>query len=79
MYPKKVEKDVRYIPSPKCFGNLLTPKYVLTTVTCFIDEKGWEKIFRGELNLKEKFLSGHFMRSGIEEFIFVMVNKSFDI
>ena len=79
MYAKNVEKDILYVPNPECFGNLLTPKYVLTTVTCFIDEKGWEKVNNVLLNLKEKFLSGHFLRSDIEEFIFVMVNKFFDI
>ena len=56
MYAKNVEKDVLYVPNPKCFGNLLTPKYVLTTVTCFIDEKGWEKISNVLLNLNEIIL-----------------------
>ena len=89
MYPKKAKKNIRYLTKydypqvypniPICFGNLLTPKYVLTAVTCFIDEKGWKKILKTKKNLKEKLLSGDFLRAGIEEFIFVMVSQIFDI
>ena len=79
MYPKKAEKNVHYIPIPICFGNLVTPKYVLTAITCFINEKGWQKFIKGVHNLKKKFLYGDFLRSGIGKFIFVMVNQTFDI
>ena len=53
---------------PSCFGNLLTSKYVLTAATCFM-----KKISKTEQNWKEKFLSGKFLKSGIEKFIFVQV------
>ena len=55
---------------PSCFGNLLTSRYVLTAATCFMDMK---KISKTEQNWKEKFLSGDFLKSGIENLIFVQV------
>ena len=58
---------------PSCFGNLLTSKYVLTAATCFM-----KKISKTEQNWKEKFLSGKFLKSGIEKFIFVQVTYSMD-
>ena len=58
---------------PSCFGNLLTSKYVLTAATCFM-----KKNSKTEQNWKEKFLSGKFLKSGIEKFIFVQVTYSMD-
>ena len=82
MYPRKSESmdklTQNILPQshsdnpniPSCFGNLLTSKYVLTAATCFMDMK---KISKTEQNWKEKFLSGDFLKSGIENFIFVQV------
>ena len=82
MYPRKSESmdklTQNILPQshsdnpniPSCFGNLLTSKYVLTAATCFMDMK---KISKTEQNWKEKFLSGDFLKSGIENLIFVQV------
>ena len=87
MYPRKSESmdklTQNILPQshsdnpniPSCFGNLLTSKYVLTAATCFMDMK---KISKTEQNWKEKFLSGKFLKSGIEKFIFVQVTYSMD-
>ena len=82
MYPRKSESmdklTQNILPQshsdnpniPSCFGNLLTSRYVLTAATCFMDMK---KISKTEQNWKEKFLSGDFLKSGIENLIFVQV------
>ena len=78
MYPRKsksIDKLTQKVlpPShlnnpniPSCFGNLLTSRYVLTATTCFMDMK---KISKTNKN---------FLKSGIENFIFVQVTYSMD-
>ena len=58
---------------PICFGNLLTARFVLTPATCFLNMEKIVKAKEKGKQLRDDYLSGKFLKSGIEKYIFVRV------